>query len=357
MRAVFLLATALACAPQPDDWAAGTPQHHPEAWEGASQLDAAPPPAFIDLDAPPAITEGARLELEVTGTDPGDRVTFIYSTRGYAVTCPAILGGRCVDLLAPKVLATVPADIDGTARYSVVVPMGTAGSSVFVQAVYVDGADSVVSDPESVDILSGIDDFIDASKLQVDAYWGVNAAGEVVPVRSGDFIYPSVIALRMANDIWSGDFDDTANYCTLRYNIDASPRTDWAPGMWYGIDSVFGSRSSDCILDPVEWPDPLEFFDDIPFRLAIGPESEATITWLEDVTGPERPYFSGGMMDTDWLGGSRHDYVYSFAYPVDPETMEVAPDAEPVFGADIETDDGIAPGWYFLTDAQFIYLD
>ncbi|MFT4622940.1 MAG: hypothetical protein ACI8PZ_001596 [Myxococcota bacterium] len=358
MRADLLALLALAaCAPHAEPWSVGLQLDHPEVLAEAPQSEPAPPPDFLDLAAPASITEGARLSLEVSGADPGDRITFIYTTRGYAVTCPALLGGECVDLRDPRVLATVPADADGVARYSVVVPLGTAGATVFLQAVYVDGPASIISDPESVDVLPGDADFLTPSKLQVDAYWGVNTEGEVVPVRSGGLLYPSAVAIRMATDIWSGDFDDTGNYCTLRYNIDASPRSPWAPGMWYGIDAVFGSRSSDCALDPVEWPDPLEFFDDIPFRLAIGPESEVTITWLEEVTGPARPYYSGGKMDTDWLGGDRHDYVYSFAYPVDPATMEVPDGAGPVLGADIPAPDGIAPGWYFLTDAQFIELD
>ncbi len=98
------------------------------------------------LEASPLV-RGQVATLGVQQAIPGERVDFLYSLRGVgAGPCPPLLGGVCLDLLAPVVrLGDARADALGTASLIVNVPTGAPLVAVHLQAVARRGAGGVDS--------------------------------------------------------------------------------------------------------------------------------------------------------------------------------------------------------------------
>lgn len=88
-----------------------------------------------------ALVEGQLGSLTVTGANPNEQVFFLLGTGGIgAGPCFAQLGGLCLDLLFPfDLLAIRRASLTGTATFAAVLPAGSAGQTVFVQAVILRG--------------------------------------------------------------------------------------------------------------------------------------------------------------------------------------------------------------------------
>lgn len=95
----------------------------------------AAPAGGLDLDVDSHLDEGAPLVFTVTGAQPGQTVYIGASpTAGSDTVCPPILGGKCIDLVDPVLLAVGRADGTGTFTYSTVAPPTRDGSLFHFQA-------------------------------------------------------------------------------------------------------------------------------------------------------------------------------------------------------------------------------
>ena len=149
---LFLLSAALAAPPSPD--------------------------ADLSLDVTP-LRPGEPFEL-VADALPGERVTFLASIRGDGGgPCPGALGGLCVQVQAPLVLGTRPADAGGMARLGLTVPADLAVDTVWFQAAVAAGADSrvgpVVAVP--VEVAGAFDPEAVAITMELDLVFTGAAAG------------------------------------------------------------------------------------------------------------------------------------------------------------------------------------
>lgn len=105
--------------------------------------------ASLDLCQPPSFVAGQPVEVQVTGANPGENVIFVRGA-GPGLFCPPALGGACLELAAPTILAQVRADASGTASYRATLPTTMpSGVRIAIQAAVVrgpGGAASLVSD-------------------------------------------------------------------------------------------------------------------------------------------------------------------------------------------------------------------
>jgi hypothetical protein len=113
--------------------------------------------AGLALSASP-LQRGQAAALIVQGAQPGERASFVLSTRGLgAGLCPPALGGLCLDLLPPvTLLGSATADASGTATLQLTVPPGAPLVAVHLQAAVrrgVGGVDSVKSNPVSAVVM------------------------------------------------------------------------------------------------------------------------------------------------------------------------------------------------------------
>lgn len=77
---------------------------------------------------------------------PGQTLHLVASTAGEgAGPCPPPAGGLCLDVLTPRRVATMPLNGAGTASTMVSIPPLPAGSSLWLQGLVVDGADSTTT--------------------------------------------------------------------------------------------------------------------------------------------------------------------------------------------------------------------
>jgi cysteine-rich repeat protein len=133
-RCSFLALLALGCTPT----ATPAPQ--------ARQVDALgriPLPQSMSLSAGPAIP-GDTMILTATGAVPGDRVHFLKGEPG--TSCPAPLGGACIDIDGIEHLGRATADATGEAVFPVVLDLALpVGNTPAFQAV-VSGSSPYASD-------------------------------------------------------------------------------------------------------------------------------------------------------------------------------------------------------------------
>jgi hypothetical protein len=92
------------------------------------------PSTELLLDTEVPLVAGELFTLWVEGAPPGARVTFVRSGREEAEACPANLGGACLDVADPYVLATATADDDGYVQVEVDPAIDVASQWVDVQA-------------------------------------------------------------------------------------------------------------------------------------------------------------------------------------------------------------------------------
>jgi hypothetical protein len=95
-----------------------------------------PGPGGLTLTATGTLDAGDTLTLRVTGAAPGGTVLLARSaTRAPAAACPAALGGLCLDLLRPTLVASLTADSLGRAQRVITAPATLPdGAVVWFQA-------------------------------------------------------------------------------------------------------------------------------------------------------------------------------------------------------------------------------
>jgi hypothetical protein len=139
---VCLLALAMAC----------THESSPHALDQALELptDQAPGPATLPTPTLRVsnMVLGETLMFQVNGAIPNERIFLAFSTTGVgAGPCPPILGGPCLDILDPQILANVQADANGSATISRQVPTSLPFDQVTFQVVAGSGRCTVMSAP------------------------------------------------------------------------------------------------------------------------------------------------------------------------------------------------------------------
>lgn len=105
-------------------------------WSTDAQSAAMPAPGDLTLTVSP-IVGGSRTNFTITGADAGATVYLVYSPNTVGDgACPAPLAPDCLFIPSPvNVLTNVPADADGAAVFSVVIPAPVPFSEVAFQAV------------------------------------------------------------------------------------------------------------------------------------------------------------------------------------------------------------------------------
>jgi sugar lactone lactonase YvrE len=139
MRLTLALVALLACGPQPEALLTD---------DAPADAANAPRRGGLLLSAAGAPTWGEALSLHVSGAMPGEEVWVVYSLAGAGPgPCPGVVGGRCMDVLAPiTVLGSAAAAGDGTASVPFPFPdSGPAGAEVAVQAAVIRGAGGAAS--------------------------------------------------------------------------------------------------------------------------------------------------------------------------------------------------------------------
>ncbi|HMV69494.1 MAG TPA: hypothetical protein PKA64_21810, partial [Myxococcota bacterium] len=110
-------------------------------------LVVAAPARALDVCQPPRVVPGQRVVFEASGAPPGARVAFIRGD-GPGQTCPVGLGGACFNLSHAVLLATIPADAQGNARFDRVLPANLpAGFRFGVQVAVRVGGRFLLSHP------------------------------------------------------------------------------------------------------------------------------------------------------------------------------------------------------------------
>ncbi|MFT4628208.1 MAG: hypothetical protein ACI8PZ_006903 [Myxococcota bacterium] len=350
MRIALLPLALLACA-------TSGPVDSPALEWSPDAHDAQAAPLFLGLDAPAAVMEGERLVLTALGGAPGDRISFIYSLSGAGETCPPALAGGCVDLRSPKVFSTVATNVDGAASFGVTVPVGVAPARLFVQAVYVDGIDTVTSGVVPIDISPMVvEEYLPVTRMLIGGYMGIDPAGNITSVEQEGITFPSQFRIRLGVDEWTGDVEAVDQYCSITYSFDGSAQAPWDPEMSWGALLSLADPATDCVLDPATFGDPITYFGSLPYRIAFGVPSDVTSAWLSDVLADPavEALFGGGKIDTGALAGLQYDYVYTLGYEVDPASMELALDAANISPVDFVVGDRLRTGFYTFDDALFL---
>jgi hypothetical protein len=105
----------------------------------SDEVKATVPPA---TGRPPVLTHtpfvrGKQTRFQVSGVNPGDRVSFLFSEAGQGDgPCSPDLGGLCVDLLAPQIFGETTGGETGVATLAVAIPARAAvGTTLAIQAV------------------------------------------------------------------------------------------------------------------------------------------------------------------------------------------------------------------------------
>lgn len=94
-------------------------------------------PAYaLDLSVDPLI-EGDRVSFEVSGAPPFATVLVVRSGRApsQGATCPPVLGGRCLDLLDPTLVAEIVTDATGAGSVQRRLPAELVSRDVWFQAI------------------------------------------------------------------------------------------------------------------------------------------------------------------------------------------------------------------------------
>jgi hypothetical protein len=83
------------------------------------------------------LSRGQVSHFRVTGTDPQEVVSFLFSTNGEGEgPCSPQLGGLCVDLIDPRVFGEATADSTGLADLAYTIPANaSSGRAIAIQAV------------------------------------------------------------------------------------------------------------------------------------------------------------------------------------------------------------------------------
>lgn len=148
MRMILSVALLAACADTTEVWPAAEAESVlPEVEPSA--LHVAPPPGEpLVLDATDVIP-GQLTTLTVTNADPGESVFFIRSSGGVGNpgACPAALGGHCLDINGPAVVAgNTTANANGVATLRFTVPASVPnGLTVWFEAAAARGGVDAVS--------------------------------------------------------------------------------------------------------------------------------------------------------------------------------------------------------------------
>jgi hypothetical protein len=120
----------------------------------------------LQLERTGSMNPGGVVTYKVRGLNPGETVKIAVTTSGIGQgPCPAGLGGQCLDLLSPRIMATPVADFTGTARVNVALsPTAQIGRQISTQAAAirgVGGALTVLSAPRTDEVVSEVtDDFV-----------------------------------------------------------------------------------------------------------------------------------------------------------------------------------------------------
>jgi hypothetical protein len=122
-----------------------------DAWSASAGGEHAPPTRL--LITPVTLWGGRTNYVYVYGAAWGDVVHLAMSPLGPGTTCPPPLGGSCLDMPAPALVGSAETPIYGYSFFRVSAPESMIGRSVFLQAAYADGADSVVSNRVTADIV------------------------------------------------------------------------------------------------------------------------------------------------------------------------------------------------------------
>jgi hypothetical protein len=160
MRALPLLLLLAACEAELSDGALSAPraaagESSPPGY-ATVEVEQLPPPIASSLRAPDLV-RGRTAVLQVRDSLPGGTVYFV---RGAIVpgggpgACPGALGGGCLGLTGPSVLATAVADSWGTATLNIPIPAGAPLVSTGLQAATPNGADPFISDVEGRSIFA-----------------------------------------------------------------------------------------------------------------------------------------------------------------------------------------------------------
>jgi eight-cysteine-cluster-containing protein len=174
MRCLFLLCLA-ACAGQADPIdvdVAWSPQH--------ASVAAAP---GLDLTVEP-LAPGAASVITVEGALPGMEV---YLARGSSTgvgPCPDALGGLCLDILSPKLIDVLTADVSGTAVKVLWLPEHVAdGTRVYFQAAMPNGPESAVSDTVGITVEVECRTTVDPSDFYYDRFEGTHLRNDCLTDR------------------------------------------------------------------------------------------------------------------------------------------------------------------------------
>lgn len=87
---------------------------------------------------------GQVARIEVVGAAPGDLAAFLVGFSGLGAGPCFPSAGLCLDLLAPTLLAVLPADAQGEARIQTLVPASTPLVPIFTQAAVIPAGGAVV---------------------------------------------------------------------------------------------------------------------------------------------------------------------------------------------------------------------
>ncbi|RKY22572.1 MAG: hypothetical protein DRQ55_00620 [Planctomycetota bacterium] len=124
-----------------------------EGWIGLLTPDQLNPESHHDelnLTVDPLLA-GAPATFSALGAEPSQTVHFLFSLAGTgAGPCFGVLGGQCLELLAPfEILTSLPADGVGLANFTLTVPAAAAGLAAHFQAAVAAGDHSILSNTVS----------------------------------------------------------------------------------------------------------------------------------------------------------------------------------------------------------------
>ncbi len=122
----------------------GTPTEELADWSHVDPGQPLPPPGVLDLSLESDAVPGSPLFVKVRNVTPGQTVTITLSTQGEgAGPCPGVLGGRCLDIRAPRLVGSGVAGANGVAQIAVNIPAFVSpGIDLWLQAVVANGANS-----------------------------------------------------------------------------------------------------------------------------------------------------------------------------------------------------------------------
>lgn len=133
MRFLAVLALLASCSAPVE---MGVPLDAPEWQHQALPSQTSPPPGSLVLE-PVDFWQGETAIVTASGLTEGDTATLIISIGGLGDgPCPAILGGMCLEIMAPlATMGSATADDQGVATFTIPVPQNVAWNVLYAQVV------------------------------------------------------------------------------------------------------------------------------------------------------------------------------------------------------------------------------